>query len=1431
MRTHIFHIADIHIHAHNYAHIAHAWKELIAAIVAHPDYKSSAILAIAGDIFDHKMWLQADDITLFKNMLNDLEANEIRTIMMPGNHDYNINQGGHNCNNTSDKVLAIVRGANYKFITHCSLSQIQLIDNLAFFIHSPIDLGMPRPGPEHSQIRKIAMVHEPLTNSKTGSGITFQSQRFGAKDFAPVFDITLLGDIHHPQKLAPNVAYAGSFVQKNRGEGIEHGYFLWDIATCAGRFVELPQLSLFLKLSVKNNIEPALPRISGGRELVARAIQLHYQDCDPSWVTDISARIEATYGRPIDEVFNKNAIQLDGTNQIQIVPRSEAAQLEIAAINSQSEDGDSKVQPQVDHMADLETAVARGLSASSSDQRDRVLEIFRTAFVAKTSDFPSVARWKIRHLSWSNALCYGDNNWIDFDSLENMNSILGQNKIGKSSIIDILILVLYNEVLRGTKKTALNTAARDGHIKCVISIGADVYAIERAWLDANNVVVRLYKNGVNASGADMLKTYEDIERLIGPKRVFLNTALALQQRQFLVDISSKERYELMCRMVDLDRLRAIEDDNKSEIRVAKKVLGSIIIPQMPAIIARRDKISTDLAAIRASLDNNITRLSALRARQQLIIPDASLVIPLPLAEISRQVDEIEQLGDFTEHAQLTAKRIHLTEANETVSNTTRQIQIMRDRILGLKESLRVEPTRITRATIATRMADAESIDISLTMTQFTDATAAVEKHNSYLASAVARRDSIGQMIESLMPKLSRPPLRTSSAIDADLTELAAKEFTVERTVLDEIPKLKTFVDTNTVTLQSMLAKLRALESNPNAAGTPDDQPLDQNRVADLELAIVTRDKSIIGLESSRSAIVRFGNSMKDSMSGSLFHYATGCADCDYNKNLLTNGSNLTAGIATELSNVDHAIQNERAAQSTALSSVRMYYHTESKRLAEIIKYNYTRLAEIVKRRDSADANTRKHAQLQEELALANEYESAVAEITRLRAEWDAHSQNIDILTQEVSAAKSRRTAAQSQIDVFQSMSEMRSAREIFVANDAIREQIKVLDLQIQNATTEFEKSEARVFELLTWIRSAESHIAKVARLSELTAMFETAQIAEDARDELSDLTVEITNRESSVLDSNARIAELTHALGVVSAEITTAENSAAARDVQAAIVSDRELLDKVINHKTGIPMEMMKNVCARVQARCNEVFEKIADFSLGVVFDGEVHLNVITKCADAPMGLSIVSADQSSGYQKFIIDIIMRQALCTLTVSGCPSILFVDEGFGSADDSNFAIICSKVLPLLSRSFEKVIVVSHLAGIHEYTTGNIAISITASGKSQVQFGNRNDEMLKIRVLDDHITHKQLVKDEKALRASGQKTVAVTEREQKKMDEKNALDARAAAIGDTILTRIDARNVRCEACDHTYKDSAGFADKHIATLSHQKALRVWLKTQSA
>ena len=55
------------------------------------------------------------------------------------------------------------------------------------------------------------------------------------------YDLGLLGDIHKKQFLnkEETIAYCGSLVQQNHGEGLSHGYLLWDVPKRKSEYIEI----------------------------------------------------------------------------------------------------------------------------------------------------------------------------------------------------------------------------------------------------------------------------------------------------------------------------------------------------------------------------------------------------------------------------------------------------------------------------------------------------------------------------------------------------------------------------------------------------------------------------------------------------------------------------------------------------------------------------------------------------------------------------------------------------------------------------------------------------------------------------------------------------------------------------------------------------------------------------------------------------------------------------------------------------------------------------------------------------------------------------------------------------------------------------------------------------------------------------------------
>ena len=68
----------------------------------------------------------------------------------------------------------------------------------------------------------------------------------------------LLGDIHKRQHLnkEETISYCGSLVQQNHGEGLSHGYLLWDVPKRTSEYIEVKNDYGYYTLDIDNGIVP-----------------------------------------------------------------------------------------------------------------------------------------------------------------------------------------------------------------------------------------------------------------------------------------------------------------------------------------------------------------------------------------------------------------------------------------------------------------------------------------------------------------------------------------------------------------------------------------------------------------------------------------------------------------------------------------------------------------------------------------------------------------------------------------------------------------------------------------------------------------------------------------------------------------------------------------------------------------------------------------------------------------------------------------------------------------------------------------------------------------------------------------------------------------------------------------------------------------------
>jgi hypothetical protein len=1363
----IYHVADIHINESNRAHIERAWSGFLVDICAD---KSPKVVAICGDVFD-KHVISATDIKLFGSMMSALESAKVRTVMMPGNHDINNNQLDH------DIIGAIMTTANFDYITHHTKSCVVEVEatprNIKFHIHSPVDGGMPRP--ENGDSVNVAMLHEQMNGYTSSNGAAMSGFRFSPSDFSDTFDMTMLGDIHNAQFLAPNVAYSGSLVQKTRGEGLEHGYILWDTTTFRGEHKWLPQLSLHVKVRADNDkLSTPLPTVEA-----ARSLSLYHTKCGKPFLTKLKRDIVKHYGRPIDSVYDQNVCAIS-----------------IAPDKSMSEVG-AVIKIVGAHLDDMK---------ADPDTKARVLKLHNEYFEAAPDIKPK--DWHLVSLAWSNIYCYGTNNHINFGDLGKMTSIIGANKIGKSSIIDILVLALFNDTVRGSIKQVINVSADSGHIKCVFKVAGVYHEVERVWLkNKATAKVRFYIGGVNKTAEDVVKTYAAITDIIGSRRIFINSAAALQHRQFLTDIGSRERYELISRMIDLDRMRAAEDANNSELLLVRR--------QRTALLKQLDKTADDkleaALIVAAELDAEIGGMRATITH----IADRSNVVREEVVALDYTVNEVRgklrKIGTSTPHDQGKYDSLEMAadKLGRSIDFVTATIGAIQDNRAVLKSQLIKVAGSANATALKSKMDQIGSINIAAEHA----ALAKLNQKFGALTSSIAAID--------LATLKSKVPARNPRSLEVIQLELA-KDFTSQISECeghiadlklgikqDEIRRLDFEArvgdgDTEKVhqgdTIESATATIAMFTKEVGAAIKSRDTARARKR--ELEHEITTKTKYI-------AAYSEF-NSMCGKMT-----WEKSCGYCESNKhvfldtpnqdtekneldNLATAHKSTSARLVEMENNVDRLnatiIQTERQCRSLYLREIKAIDAATENSTSIITGFE----TEIKDAKED-------HAAILLELdaaksGAANKYSTALADHTAL--------------TKDAAAIKAQIKDGESRIDIFHQADRLRDRIQTITTNDKTNECIAAADAKIAAAEVRRLKMVGEMGTIQATMKRMGINKERGVSSHKYNTMLDIAIGSEAAIEEIADGNKKSARLNLAIGKLESKLSELE--LGTLRLRAETMRNIIENIATLDATIVIHMKYASIINHKNGIPRGMMSNTCATIQRECNQVFSQVADFSIRITFDKEISIETEQDGA-------VVDAEQSSGYQKFIIDLIMRQVLCSLTSSSYPRMLFIDEGFGSLDAANFSMVCSDVLPMLSDRFEKVLVISHINGINEATEDNIVIS-KSGAFSVVRHGAVINASIKL--LADLESDEKSEAGEKAARKEAAKLKRVATRKAKSAEKKLAKDAefksremRSIELGQSVIVKgSDAGTITCTKCDKTFKNTATAARSHIKTKRH-------------
>ena len=555
-------------------------------------------IVIAGDLLHNKTDLSPEAVQLageYLNVLSDVAPIDL----ILGNHDCVINQ--HNRLDSLSPIIRLLqeKGKSIHLYTDSGLEPIT--DDVVYGIFAQQDSKdwWPIEFDREEGKKYVALYHGPLDGSRTSASYRIESDV--DKTIFRNYDFGMLGDIHARQPMVLDkdgkvkVAYSGSLIQQNFGEGIEKGFLLWDLDTKKCTFIQVANdwgfKTFRLDADAINNIDnldfdlPAKPYVR---------ILLSSIDYNVTTAKEVESVIKGKY-KP-EGLF----IEVDVQEEIDDLSLSETPE-NVTDLKTQQ---------------DLLKQYFAKRPTVSEQEINEILSIHKDFYdTCATEEYDTYKgrKWVIHRMIFENVFSYGINNVINFDKLHGLTGIFSPNASGKSSILYAILQGFFNNSDRtGGRNVAdvIHKNKDEGFIEIEFSVDDKRYVIERHFKRnkknpnrANNKVELFqFINGdrVNISGqANVRETENAIRSLLGSYEEHTMTTFSQQfDVTRFIDHGQTNRKDLLARFLGLNVIDDLQKSIKEETSSTKTLLREYQEQDFPTILNQfEDKLNETVKGV------------------------------------------------------------------------------------------------------------------------------------------------------------------------------------------------------------------------------------------------------------------------------------------------------------------------------------------------------------------------------------------------------------------------------------------------------------------------------------------------------------------------------------------------------------------------------------------------------------------------------------------------------------------------------------------------------------------------------------------------------------------------------------------------------------------------------------------------------------------
>ena len=531
----IFQVSDIHIrNFKRHDEYRRVFEKLYNYI--RENFTQEDLICLTGDIVHAKTDVTPELVEEVQTFLKSL-ADIGRVLLIPGNHDANLNNG-----HRMDALTPIVNALNHPNLTYLKKTEVLDIynNNVTFYHWSVFDSHTEYPKcTNEGEDFKICLYHGPVSGTVTESGFGLFDNDVKVEDFEG-FDLVLLGDIHKTQFLneAKTIGYPGSLVQQNHAESLVHGIYVWDVATKSAEFVEIENDTAFYTIEVDAGIYQPLPQLPKNLYL-----RVKYRNTDQSEIKRIVAEIKQEHN-----VLETSLMKIRDF----ATSSNENKKLNVHDVRD--------IEYQNSLLVDF-LKEKYDLDEQSIKDICEINKIVNNAL--PKSEVPRNSIWIPKTFEFSNMFSYGKSNFIDFSNMTGTYGIFAPNASGKSTLLDSIAYCIFDKCSRTTKSAqVMNSTSDSFQCKLVFELNGLEYVIERKGskqkLGNVKVNVDFYyvdQDGskVSLNGKERNDTNKSIQNVMGTYEDFVLTALSMQNNNTgFIDMNQKDRKDLLSQFLDIN---------------------------------------------------------------------------------------------------------------------------------------------------------------------------------------------------------------------------------------------------------------------------------------------------------------------------------------------------------------------------------------------------------------------------------------------------------------------------------------------------------------------------------------------------------------------------------------------------------------------------------------------------------------------------------------------------------------------------------------------------------------------------------------------------------------------------------------------------------------------------------------------------------------